>query len=38
MPITFNKKSKIWYLETQNMGYVFGLDNLEKLKKLLLGS
>ena len=37
MPITFNKKSKIWYLETQNMGYVFGLDNLEKLKNYYWG-
>ena len=34
MPITFDQETKRWFLETENMGYVFGLDDQGKIKNL----
>ena len=38
MPITFDQETKRWFLETENMGYVFGLDDQGKIKNLYWGS
>lgn len=38
MSITYEEKSKRWFLETENMGYVFGLDEKGKLKNLYWGT
>ncbi|PNR91233.1 hypothetical protein HWHPT5561_09440 [Petrotoga sp. HWH.PT.55.6.1] len=38
MPITFDQETKRWFLETENMGYVFGLDDQGKVKNLYWGS
>jgi len=38
MPITFDQETKRWFLETENMGYVFGLDDQGKIKNLYWGA
>ncbi|KUK15297.1 MAG: Glycoside hydrolase clan GH-D [Petrotoga mobilis] len=38
MPINFDQETNRWFLETENMGYVFGLDDQGKMKNLYWGA